>query len=84
MRLTERHPWPFRLCHGDTAPMHLKVLKKNDLFLTQFNNNVYRAMYDAAKQDDIWYVYGIKVGTIEHLLTTLMEQGINPDTLVEN
>jgi hypothetical protein len=83
VKLTEKDPKPFRLCYNDVAPTHLKVLKKHDLFLTEFNNNVYRAIYDPAQQHGLWYIYGIKVGTVEGLLSQLLERGINPDTLIE-
>lgn len=84
MKLTEKDPRPFRLCYSDTAPIHVKNLKKHDLFLTEYNNNVYRAIYDAAIQHGLWYIYGVKVGTVEGLLSQLLEKGINPDTLIEN
>jgi len=83
MKLTDRDPAPFRLCYGDTSPIHLQHLKKNDLFITDLNQNVYRAIYNAAQQNNTWYVYGIKVGTVESLLSVLLEKGINPDTLIE-
>lgn len=83
MKLTDKDPLPFRLCYGDTAPIHVQHLKKNDLFITDLNQNVYRAIYHAAQQNGSWFVYGIKVGTVDSLLSVLLEKGINPDTLVE-